>query len=257
MYLDQAPFLGAIASFRISSDRMDWIQPPENYLLAVVCHEGVLQISGVSQPFGKDSALIFPPGARCRITRTDSGFPGAHWWFNFRPSDTGQFKVALSTVTPVADTVQFWNPMMKRGFDMSPYTRTTLQATMWNLLWTISENAAKVSTNSTLEAVEKHIVENLAGQLPISELADLAGLSHNHLIRVFRSEHGMTPTEYIRAERMNRACHLILSSEMSFKQIGVAVGYPNPQHFHNIIKQTFGCSPQDIRSNRSIPKIFF
>ncbi|HVT13069.1 MAG TPA: AraC family transcriptional regulator [Fimbriimonadaceae bacterium] len=254
MYLDIPPTTGTLTAFTLQ-ERMEWVQAPDWHLFVICRHEGILQTSGVTHPFANASALVIAPGSRCRIDRTNDKDPGTHWWWNFRPPSTGQNKVALRSTT-LLEGIDFWDPMLRRGFDLIPYSQAHLTATMWNLLLSISETAAEVRGNPALMAVERHIAANLASDLSIGELAQAANLSHNHLIRLFRMEHGMTPTEYIRAERMNRACHLILSTEMPFKEIGVAVGYPNQQHFHNIIKMTFGCAPQDIRLNRDIPKLF-
>jgi len=254
LYLDESLELKTTNGFYFWK-KMEWIQSPEWYLLAVVRHEGILQVAGTTYPFAAGSVIVVPPGSRCRIEGALPETRGRHWWFNFRPSASGLHKVAVATVTGLGDRIEHWAELLTKSAELATYTKGCAAGTLWAIMWDICENAAEVRCHPALVTVERHVNDNLAASLSVADLAEAASLSHNHLIRLFREEHGMTPTEYIRAQRMNKACQLLLATDLAVKEIGQRVGYSNAQHFHTLVKQTFGCSPQDIRTHRSIPEI--
>ncbi len=54
-----------------------------------------------------------------------------------------------------------------------------------------------------------------AHRFTIPEIARAAGISHNHLTRLFRAETGTTVVAYIRRRRLQRAHHLLRATTLS------------------------------------------
>lgn len=102
-----------------------------------------------------------------------------------------------------------------------------------------------------IHAAQQYVLEHLAEPIALADLAHAASLSAFHFARLFRARTGFTPAAYVRSARINRARELLRQSDLSIKQIGREVGYPQPHHFSAVFKQATGVSPrQFLRTHR-------
>ncbi|MBO6512383.1 MAG: helix-turn-helix transcriptional regulator [Phycisphaerales bacterium] len=83
--------------------------------------------------------------------------------------------------------------------------------------------------------------------LPLSELAEVAGVSRGHLVRGFRASMGMTPGEYHRRIRLNRASEMLACGDGSIARIASAMGFVDQAHFSNAFKKYSGITPGAFR----------
>ena len=90
-------------------------------------------------------------------------------------------------------------------------------------------------------------------RLPITgqTIADYLGISRVHLYRQFTNEVGMTINEYIRTARLNRACHLLTTTNFSVKTISSSVGFTNPNYFNEVFHKYIGTPPGEYRKART------
>jgi AraC-like DNA-binding protein len=75
-------------------------------------------------------------------------------------------------------------------------------------------------------------------------------VSKDHLIRLFRDYHGLTPVEFLIRSRLNQARALLAASSLSVKQIAVQLGYTDASAFSRQFKARVGISPRNFRENR-------
>ncbi len=81
-------------------------------------------------------------------------------------------------------------------------------------------------------------------------LAGLAGpfnCSKDHFIRLFRGYHGVTPGEFLIRARTDKARGLLVSSQLSVKQISAQLGYADAYTFSRQFKQRTGVAPRRFR----------
>ena len=100
------------------------------------------------------------------------------------------------------------------------------------------------------EAVERamiHISEHFTEDIPVSQIAAVAGMSEYHFIRVFKHETGYTPHEYIVNRRMASARYLLKYTELSVKEICFSVGFSCESVFCNAFKTNHWMTPQQYR----------
>jgi AraC-like DNA-binding protein len=71
--------------------------------------------------------------------------------------------------------------------------------------------------------------------------------SKDHLIRLFRKYHGMTPVEFLIQARMTRARVLLASTDFPIKQIAAQLGYADSFCFSRQFKARTGESPTAFR----------
>ncbi|MBE6689142.1 MAG: AraC family transcriptional regulator [Ruminococcaceae bacterium] len=80
--------------------------------------------------------------------------------------------------------------------------------------------------------------------LKIDKLHRMCGLSHTYFRRIFTSQVGMSPKEYVIEKRMSRAKVIIDIGYMeTVKQLALSVGYSDPLYFSKAFKKQYGVSP--------------
>ncbi|MFD0712603.1 helix-turn-helix domain-containing protein [Paenibacillus sp. GCM10027626] len=83
--------------------------------------------------------------------------------------------------------------------------------------------------------------------LSLLEAAELTGLSHPYLSRVFKEEMGKTFMEYVTEMRINKARELLENPDTKVYEVAGAVGYTEYAYFVRVFKRVVGYSPSDYR----------
>ena len=79
--------------------------------------------------------------------------------------------------------------------------------------------------------------------LTIEEIAKSMYLHPAYFSQVIKEELGLTALKYLNLYRMNKASHLLKTTELSVEQIASAVGYQNRHSFTRAFKNRFQSSP--------------
>ena len=80
----------------------------------------------------------------------------------------------------------------------------------------------------------------------LADLADAAGLSRFHLLRVFRAAVGATPHVYLTDRRIQRAKGL-LGGSLPLAEVAIACGFCDQAHFNRVFKARVGVAPGQYR----------
>jgi transcriptional regulator GlxA family with amidase domain len=72
--------------------------------------------------------------------------------------------------------------------------------------------------------------------------------SKDPLCRVFRSKTGMSPVQYLKCLRMEKARYLLQSSSLTVREISSRVGIPDDSHFVRDFKKAYGATPTTYRT---------
>ena len=99
-----------------------------------------------------------------------------------------------------------------------------------------------------VEKIQQMMKDNLHRELSLGKFARSVNLSVWRFCHVFRSEVGMSPIQYLRFLRMERAKHLLESGFLSIKEIGHLVGLKDESHFVRDFKKAYGLSPKCYRT---------
>jgi AraC-like DNA-binding protein len=102
---------------------------------------------------------------------------------------------------------------------------------------------------SRVAKVLRFIDARLDQEIGRDELAECAHLSNSRFNTVFRNAMRQSPREYIRKKRLQRAQHLLISTELAINEIAARAGHPDPFHFTRMFKKACGVSPTHYRQN--------
>jgi AraC-like DNA-binding protein len=102
-------------------------------------------------------------------------------------------------------------------------------------------------TDERIARVVGHIGARLDREFTIGELARVAGLSVSRFSLLFKEHTGLAPVKFLETRRIEKARHLLLTTDLPVQQIGYAVGFPNAQHFSTRFRKLTGQSPRAFR----------
>lgn len=103
-------------------------------------------------------------------------------------------------------------------------------------------------TDARLARVMEFMEVNKGANLALQSLADLAGISRFHFVRLFKLKTGQTPIEHLYRLRMEAAGKLLTTTEMPVKSIAAACGYRHPAHFVAAFRRFYGSTPSSMRA---------
>lgn len=99
----------------------------------------------------------------------------------------------------------------------------------------------------TLDAALKFIESNFKKNITLQDIANVVSISPYHFSRIFKKAYGYSPHEYLMLVRINRAKHLLKTTDYPIKVIAQQVGYPNPSTFTSAFTEKVGLSPKQFR----------
>lgn len=88
--------------------------------------------------------------------------------------------------------------------------------------------------------------------LKIEELAESVNMGRTVFYGKIKTLVGMSPSDFLRRLRLQRAQELIANSRMSFSQIAFAVGFSDPKYFTKCFKKETGMTPSEFRSKNQL-----
>lgn len=100
-----------------------------------------------------------------------------------------------------------------------------------------------------IQTAIKFMEENLHRKLLLRDIAQHVNYSTSHLRHVFKAEIGLSPTQYLKLLRMQKAKVLAETSWLSVKEIMAEIGINDESHFVRDFKKTFGLSPTQYRAH--------
>lgn len=96
------------------------------------------------------------------------------------------------------------------------------------------------------------IEHNFQNDISIEDIAGVCGLNRSYFGKIFRDSLGKSPQEFLLNYRMVKATELLKLTQLSIKDIGNAVGYPNQLHFSRAFKNIYGISPREWRNQNRL-----
>ena len=111
-----------------------------------------------------------------------------------------------------------------------------------------NEKGPKNPHAATLDRLERCILKRYAEPINLLQMAQEAGVSRQHLLRLCRDNARGTPTEQLYVRRLEVAADLLLQTGLSIAETAEQCGFVNQFHFSRKFKQTYACSPFEWRT---------
>ncbi len=246
-----------------STDYQQPVSRPEGYFwhqfLLCTAGKGSLIHDGTERPFHSGDCVFLPAGI------PHAYYPiGEKWgmqWFTFDGHTVVQLLEQFDMTKPVrlsnqsSALLQSLHARMKAAL-MSDriYGVYTCSALVYRFLFEfhrltlIRTDASNHLITGTLSYIDHHYHEDLS----IQQLAQHAGVTSQHLCRVFREVIHMSPGQHITQRRIQAAQELILTTSLSFSEIAQQTGFTSPGYFSTVFRNCVGISPSEYRNEFNV-----
>lgn len=155
---------------------------------------------------------------------------------------------------PASDPRSYDNPetlrqMVARSHANRLSVRLETIGILNQLLSRFLENAAPATTagDKRISQVLKHIRRNLQENITIDAMAEMTCLSKDHFIRLFKSECGQSPLQYINHRKVELAETLLATTDQSIKQIADRLSFSDSSYFTRLFHKITGTTPAAYR----------
>jgi AraC family transcriptional regulator len=230
----------------------DVFRLPDLWQFHVYGYSAELTLLGATHPVRPGSVSLVPPGVEVRF---DYRGRSEHLFAHFRAAPVGE-PVAVPAVQEAGGSATVLSDLLRNAIEATSGSRR-VAAEVWTALWRVAQlprnTDAERDPHEAVATALSHIEANLARPLTVPDLASAAGVSHNHLTRLFRAETGMTVVACIRRRRMAMAQHLLTSTTLSIPAIAATVGIPDLQAFNKLCRRELGASPRAVRAGSGKP----
>ncbi|MBV9436097.1 MAG: helix-turn-helix transcriptional regulator [Acidobacteria bacterium] len=109
-----------------------------------------------------------------------------------------------------------------------------------------AESRAGLSSRK-LKQLLSYIEENLASDLSLIAIAEVAGLSVSHCKVLFRRAMGVPIHQYVIRRRVERAAALLREGNMAVSEVALATGFAHQSHLAAHIRRMLGVTPRDLQ----------
>ncbi|MFG2427464.1 helix-turn-helix domain-containing protein [Streptomyces sp. NPDC048590] len=231
-----------------TTGQVDVFRLPDLWQLHHYRYSADLLVDGVAHAVRPGRVSLVPPGAEVRFRYRGRS---EHLYAHLRLPGTGP-ALTLPVMQDVGALTPLLSDLLLRAIAAAPRSPRRADAEVWSALWQLAELAEPAGRESrphaSFAAAVAYIESNLAGRLTVPEVARAAGVSHNHLLRLFRAETGETVVACIRRRRMERARHLLRESTLPIPAVAAAVGVEDLQSFNKACRRVLGASPRAVRA---------
>ncbi|MEU8890521.1 AraC family transcriptional regulator [Streptomyces sp. NPDC048442] len=231
---------------------VDEFQLPDLWQFHLYQYEADLTVGGVEHLIRPGTVSLVPPGTPVRYRYRGRS---EHLYVHLRLGTAGTARTT-PTVQRAGSQAAVLDRQLRQALAAWPHARGRAVAEVWAALWGVAEldpprDGNAQALHPAVVAAVALIEARLAEPLAVPDIAKAAGVSHNHLTRLFGTALGDTVVGYVRTRRMERAQHLLRASTLSISRVAAVVGIPDLQAFNKACRRELGACPRTIRASWS------
>ncbi len=113
----------------------------------------------------------------------------------------------------------------------------------------INSQTGKENIALRLKKEIDNIVDFSVEKSSFNSIIERTGCSKSHAIRIFKSEYGLTPYQYLLGKKIALAKMMLTNSFLSVVEITEKLDFCDTHHFSSTFRRMTGCSPISYRKN--------
>ncbi|MFO7552516.1 MAG: AraC family transcriptional regulator [Haliea sp.] len=233
----------------------------DNLLLYCVDGRGRLRIDGQRQDIGPGDLILLPQGLGHSYS-ADPEHPWSLYWIHFQGISSrifmeylgyreGKAVVHAGIAPGLIAAFHTLLAVNRTGYSSSAFINAANQCRhlFTQIVLEANRQRATHTAGLDLEAIQGIMQDRIHGSLELEELAAIAHLSKYHFASRYKALTGYSPIKHFLHMKIEYACQLLDSTDLSVKAIAAAVGYGDALYFSRLFRQTLGLSPRAYRSS--------
>lgn len=231
----------------------------------LLLNEGPYTISIDEDTEVESFCVFFKDGFAGEVLRTLTDSSDRLLTDPFKPVDSfGFFEKTYDTNQFLANQIKSFKEAAQNNASISyeDHFHKLMQTILFNHFDSLRETESLTSIRySTREELYRRVstahdyIRSFYNQaITIQDIAQVACLSPNHLLRTYSQIYGQTPHQHISQLRIRKAKELLAKSILSMTEITFELGFNNPVSFSKMFKQHVGVSPLQFRKKVILDK---
>ena len=223
----------------------------------VLSGSGTLEMDGKTHRVNAEEMFFIPPGVAMRYF-PDRDAPWEYVWFTLKGDTAQRYGELLdfSLAAPVRSCRYFHKirNALSGLFDALESGGGYFSAL--SCLYAIMDICTSYAPKTGIRAIKEQIDEGFVlPEFSIDRLCRDAGISHAHLLRLFKQAYGCTIKKYVTDKRMDLASELLLGTDLSVRSVAYSCGFADEIHFMKIFKKEKGISALQFRKKGTAPAL--
>lgn len=218
----------------------------------VISGKGILKTGGETYNLSRGQMFFLPPNTEiCYYPAANE--PWEYVWFSLKGDMCEQYAKRLGFDKPVKPCTNFSKIkyLLKNLFDALEQGGGYFG--VLSTFYEIMEISTVVHSNAGVESVKRIIDEGFTRtDFSISSLCTDVGISHPHLIRLFKDKYNITLIKYLNQKRIEYACELLKSTDLSVKSVAFSSGFSDELHFMKTFKKHIGISALKYKQENTL-----
>ena len=142
--------------------------------------------------------------------------------------------------------------MADEPFDFENRVRYHLSSALRLLSTQCVGGRTKVSEQERIAAERmkqmlRYVEEHYSEELTVEKIAASVALSESACLRSFRQLLGITPIQYVKQFRVEKAAELLRSTRLKTGEIGMECGFADGSYFIKTFREIKHCTPREYR----------
>ncbi len=226
---------------------------PQNKIFYILDGEFIIEIAGTKHLCSKGEMVLIPAGTKHSYYLTKTEYAEKYWMhFNLKINGVdffSKYSVPLKKYISLNDTVE---KLFSDIFSIStkPNINLSISAKILQIVDFYIKNTSlsvKEEEFDEIDRIINYIKNNYSEIFSLKQLADMAILTPNYLIRKFKARTGYSPIQYANHIKIEMARFLIATTNTPIMEIMEQVGFLDAAYFCKIFKNHYQYSPRKYR----------
>jgi AraC-like DNA-binding protein len=221
---------------------------------------GTFQCLGKSYELKPNTAFFLFPG----ITHSYQTYINdlfSHWWIDFYGYNSNILvnSLGITPENPIiynVDLLQTYKNILFESQKSTFVRSLNASCNLYSLFGTISCKAnlynselytTEESPPSAFVKGKSFLEANHREDISIDQAAQVAGVSSTHLIKLFKTKLGCSPSQYLAMLRLDSSKKLLLETNISITAVAHSCGFNDSHYFSRFFRKHTGFSPQKLR----------
>ena len=226
------------------------------YLMYMLSGVLAMEVGDSSFTLSSGEAVIIPPRTAYRYANINSPCPINYLWVHFTGAKCKELIISCGISPSTALKIGISNDIIdrfdelfgefinrKKCFDFSTSTLVN------RIILAIGEANTEESCKSpgrlyrSVEYIHTHLKEAIT----VESLAAMEYLSVSRYRQLFTAIMGKSPSEYVAAQRIHRACELLAQGDIPLGRVAEMCGYSDRLYFQRVFKKLVGQTPGEYK----------
>ncbi len=221
----------------------------------IVSGKGIYRCDGREYRLEKNQGFLILPG-RSTFYKADDEEPWEYYWAGFQGSEVNELLPMMrlggknlifsydrdDTVKELLKSLYY----SSRNYSSREYAMLGYLYLFFSAIISQTPDPRKPA-EEYIDRVLQYMQENISRPITAGQIARETGIERSYLYRLFQRAFHCSVCEYLLNLRLEKACELLVNTNVSVTQIALSHGFGTLAHFSRRFKQKYGISPRDYR----------